>query len=263
MKMRETDDEETNINEDHDQLPSLETYKASIGYTRSGRSKPDPTGIQVDSDNLEHRYPLDHDQLPVVDEYKISQAHDSKHNGQFWKIAAFSIISILLAVILGLTIPLATNSEDSVWWLVDSDRYSAVEKYLIGANISTATNLKNESSPQHKAAKWLANKDGMRLSIPHHVMETAPPSFVERYALAVFYFATGGPNWTYPLNFLTDNHVCAWYQPFTVKIADDADLEEEYITLGVHGCKLVDDELVPFAMFLRAYLIDDWLQLKN
>lgn len=246
------------LHQEHDQLPSVESYKVSVGYARSGRSKSDLShSHEANSEvDLEHLQKSEHhDQLPGVEEYKFSQEHTHNDNSRFWKIVAISSITLLVVLIVGLTVPLLTMDtppEATMWWLVDSDRYYSAEKYLIEAGISTAEKLKDTSSPQHKAAKWLANKDGMKLPIPRHMTETAPLRFVERYILAVFYYATDGPNWTYQLNFLTENHVCTWYEPFTVKIAD-TDLDGEYATLGVHGCKLINDELVPFAMFLREY----------
>ena len=88
--------------------------------------------------------------------------------------------------------------------------------------------------------------------MPNYMTAKAPTSFVERYALAVLYFATGGPDWTYQLNFLSGNHVCTWYSPFIVD-APDADLEGHYSTVGIEGCKMIGDELVPFALYIREY----------
>jgi hypothetical protein len=53
-------------------------------------------------------------------------------------------------------------------------------------------------SPQGKAFKWLANEDEANLNF-----NTEHPSvLVERYALAVLYFATNGPTWTKGNGFL-------------------------------------------------------------
>lgn len=252
---------------EHDQLPSVESYKASAGYRgSSGSPKPDPSGSQAafDYENSPSRSnTLDdleqpdspHDQLPDAEEYKTSNAPTSSavghHNGRFWKIVAGSCFgALLLVLILAVTISLS-KQEDNLWWLKYSDRYAAIENYLVGAGISEAADLNREASPQHMAAKWIANKDGMKMSVPDHLTEpTVDLAFVERYVLAVFYFATGGPEWTYQLNFLTDNHVCTWYEAFTLETNDDVNLDGDYVTLGIHGCKLVDDKLVPFTMFL-------------
>jgi hypothetical protein len=209
------------VDHDHDQLPSVESYKANTGYRRSssGSPKPDPTGSQAASvyenssianafDDLEQPG-SPHDQLPDVDDYKTDHAPTAvNQNGRlFWKIVACSCFgALLLVLILAVAIPLS-KEEDTLWWLKHSDRYASIENYLVGTGVSKASDLQKEASPQHMAAKWLANKDGMKMLAPERLTDV-DIGLIERYVLAVFYFSTGGPEWTYQLNFLTNNHVC-------------------------------------------------------
>lgn len=248
-------DNDLQLNEDdHDQLPTVESYKVSTGYSSPpNKRKLDPTGAQFDFYTDVETQGSHHDQLPSVEEYKTCQKTQPK--SRFWRnVGCMCLVLIpILVLILGLTIPLVNEkSAKSIWWLVDSERYAAAEQFLIRSGISSEANLKNVSSPQHMAAKWLANEDGMRLPIPNHMTSKVPKSFVERYVLAVLYFATGGPDWAYQLKFLTGNHVCTWYDPFIVD-GPDADLEGHYSTIGINGCKMIDDELVPFAMYIREF----------
>ncbi len=78
--------------------------------------------------------------------------------------------------------------------------------------------LFNMQSPQFQALNWLSNIDKSQLT-------EEDPHIVQRYALTVLYFATGGPPvdhntdfslkrrggpWRNPTNFLTPNHECEW-----------------------------------------------------
>jgi len=63
----------------------------------------------------------------------------------------------------------------------------------------------SEDTPQGKALKWLRSDTGSLVDVsPPHIM-------VERYAMAVFFFATDGPNWEIRAGFLTQLNVCEWW----------------------------------------------------
>lgn len=239
---------------EHDQLPSVEDYKAWSGYRTSYRPDPDGSSLTM-SHNTEVQETTKHDpgdeldnELRLVDNidqhkqlYLVSTQESRK-----WKIIA--LVSMFIAALATTTGILVAR--DDITWMSETTRYTEIETYIIETGISAEDAIKNSKSPQHRAAKWMANKDGARLPIPATPAIANHLTFVERYALAVFYFATGGPSWTNQLNFLSDNHVCTWYTTFNM---DDNDLDGDYITLGVHGCKTVDTELIPFTLFLRKW----------
>lgn len=241
----------------HDQLPSVESYKADIGFRRSdhggGSSSKNDTVI-MEADLEEDTCSFNND-LPNVDDYKAahpSSKTSSSESGR-WKVAFFVVLLVLIAMIVGITVPVTkTNKETEQSWFDDSERYFAIEQYIFKNNISSLTDLQDRSSPQHLAANWIANKDGMHLDIPPHGSR-APSSlsFIERYVLAVFYYATGGPGWTHQLNFLTDEHVCTWYGMLPKDESTTSDVDAQVITLGIHACKLVGEELVPMSLFIR------------
>jgi hypothetical protein len=66
--------------------------------------------------------------------------------------------------------------------------------------------LTNTSSPEFRAARWIADEDVFRTPFGS--------SFLERYALAVIWFATEGDAWRSTLNFLNDLHHCQWHSTF-------------------------------------------------
>ena len=112
-------------------------------------------------------------------------------------------------------------------------RLNRTIEYLLAANISgnndwlpvedgasgTLIDLYDDSySPQYKASLWLSTLDRRRLDIPDAgSTQTSLDEyfFLQRYVLAVLFFATGGlKNWAYSLRFLTGSHECYWYEIF-------------------------------------------------
>ena len=89
-----------------------------------------------------------------------------------------------------------------------------------------AQNLWNDSTPQGKAIRWLAEEDGLEVDpLESEVL-------VQRYALAVIFYATGGKKrenkaWIKKANFLSNMSVCHWNEP------DDED-EYSYSILGTN-----------------------------
>ena len=75
--------------------------------------------------------------------------------------------------------------------------------------ISSRRDLETEGTPQFLATEWIAHGDKLRLAIPD--TNAVAESFKQRYVLAVFYYALGGPNWTIPVEFLSAKSECSWF----------------------------------------------------
>eukprot|EP00537_Pseudo-nitzschia_pungens_P003675 CAMPEP_0172356380 /NCGR_PEP_ID=MMETSP1060-20121228/718_1 /TAXON_ID=37318 /ORGANISM="Pseudo-nitzschia pungens, Strain cf. cingulata" /LENGTH=926 /DNA_ID=CAMNT_0013076431 /DNA_START=270 /DNA_END=3050 /DNA_ORIENTATION=+ len=141
-------------------------------------------------------------------------------------------------------------------------RLAEIVSYLSDADISSTRNLYDASSPQFKAARWMAEEDFEKLPLPNSVSgdslhqgvvtsttssggaaQTIPFNFVQRYVLAVVYFAMGGDKWDEKYYFAsTDRHECSWYKqilpPGTENSRDDrnsdrATKDSTYKELGV------------------------------
>ncbi|CAB9515755.1 LRR receptor-like serine threonine-protein kinase [Seminavis robusta] len=83
----------------------------------------------------------------------------------------------------------------------------------------TITALKDPSSPQAMAYDWVLN-DPNRTFYPHWKM-------LQRFALAVFYFSTGGDNWNLQEHWLSyDLDECSWYFKNLVGGEQDSFLHE-------------------------------------
>lgn len=94
----------------------------------------------------------------------------------------------------------------------DIERFEQVKIFLTSSGITSATDLQNTASPQYKAAAWMSNDDERELDIPEAIEEEDSYKFVQRYVMAVFYYALGGSGWTRLSgdSFLTGDDVCDW-----------------------------------------------------
>jgi hypothetical protein len=86
---------------------------------------------------------------------------------------------------------------------------------FLGVRISEKSLFNDQQSPQYKAAKWIADQDFLNVPIP------ADPTnydddfeFVQRYIMAVFYFALDGVHWRYKAYFMSSEEVCDWNMDF-------------------------------------------------
>ena len=99
--------------------------------------------------------------------------------------------------------------------MTNAEREKAARAYLMTTGVSLEDDLADSSSPQHKALKWISKEDTLRVPIPSNPEDLGTSKarkFVQRYALATFYYATEGDNWFYPFSFLSGKDECEWYE---------------------------------------------------
>ena len=75
---------------------------------------------------------------------------------------------------------------------------------LDGMESAMAQNLWNDSTPQGKEMRWPAEEDGLEVD------PSDSEVLVQRYALAVIFYATGGETWIDKSHFLSKMSVCDW-----------------------------------------------------
>ncbi|MGK3751250.1 MAG: hypothetical protein ACI8RD_003550, partial [Bacillariaceae sp.] len=150
----------------------------------------------------------------------------------------------------------STSSNTSTAVKISNDeRLESIIQFLSSgttSEISSTKDLYDSTSPQYRAAKWLADDDSERLVVPtSSTTTTSPFNFVQRYVLAVLYFALGGggggdsnngssSSWINDYHFVSnDQHECSWFETVLVdnsnnnnnKIndggGDDIDAEED------------------------------------
>jgi hypothetical protein len=146
---------------------------------------------------------------------------------RFW-IGAALFLLLVVGVILGVTIPF-TNNKDS-----PSPTQSPVPtaaptactsmdclaEILLQNEGADAEALQDDSSPQFQALRWLANDDTAVLDLD----STSRAILVERFVLAMLYFATRGEGWGDQRNFLSASSVCEWNTGSTGVLCNRDDL---------------------------------------
>eukprot|EP00980_Cylindrotheca_fusiformis_P018102 scaffold5817_cov101-Cylindrotheca_fusiformis.AAC.7 len=254
---------------EHDQLPDVEEYKASVGHRSktsngalSGSSssrRPDPEGYESSysataNDNFamnsaegDEIVQKDFHEIPRLGKFEKSQARLA-WGSRSWKICG--IVSFLLLVIVLLVLFLAGGDEEDFWHFLkgDTHSYREIKEYVTQVSkLTDPQSFDGKATPQYYAAQWLAHGDGLKVPVPRN----NNVHYNERYAMAVLFFSLGGPGWTNKLNFLGPDHICAWYQEFKVINFEDEDLDQSSKVYGVHACR--DDgtgELAPHAIYL-------------
>ncbi len=160
------------------------------------------------------------------DDQNAASSAFGRKDRRLWLGAALALL-IFVGVILGVVIPLTTNNDkdspsiDSALTPTQSpapiaaptatpaactSRECLLGEILLQNEISGAEALRDGSSPQFQALRWLANEDTAVLdldSIPTVIL-------VERYVLAVLYFATSAEGGLNVLHFLSAALVCEW-----------------------------------------------------
>mmetsp|Transcript_31113 Transcript_31113/g.44170 ORF Transcript_31113/g.44170 Transcript_31113/m.44170 type:complete len:239 (-) Transcript_31113:29-745(-) len=151
-----------------------------------------------------------------------------------WAIAAMGlgVVCILVGIIvLASEQRKETKSQDGIT-LDDSafSRVSDVRHWLLQNKIVEPTDLKYRS-PQTRAMEWIADEDGFTMPLPRNGNQF---EFVQRYALAVLYYALDGENWVRKHNyhFLSERETCAWNNP---KIAPDGRRFSLGVTCNLSG----------------------------
>ena len=156
---------------------------------------------------------------------------------------------VTLVLLLAVLIPVLTidkNVRDEVERVVRPSRQNQVVEYLSSRGVSSHASLTRAGSPQQLAAKWIADEDAFFFQMPD-TETTKNNRFIERYALAVLYYSTDGPNWADHLNFLEPIDHCGWYQTFFTSSA-------QIFRLGVNGCTAsASTDLLVQRLYIRKY----------
>jgi Leucine-rich repeat (LRR) protein len=241
------------LTREHDQLPRVEEYKASIAYRpkSKGLRRPDPDAHigyfnkKSNDDFINDVGEEDEDLIIQVPEFQPKQSGRSQAytcSPCFWKVCGISSFLMLTAVALTIAYFLNLGDDNHDFWHFlhgETDTFKQVKHYV--TNVAALSHIdtfsENSDTPQYYAAQWMAHGDGLKIPVP----KVPDDAYDERYALAVFYFSLGGRGWTHQLNFLSDNHICAWYEEFQVVNGKDEDLDQKYKIWGIHRCKRDDD----------------------
>jgi hypothetical protein len=91
-----------------------------------------------------------------------------------------------------------------------SARMESTIDALSDGGISTRQDLTRTSTPQYQAALWISDNDPEQLEVPNDDLDFS--RFVQRYVLALLYYAWEGSNWINGFHFTTEIHECSWFE---------------------------------------------------
>lgn len=87
------------------------------------------------------------------------------------------------------------------------ERFELLKTVVVGWGVTPSEVLDNVHGPQYRALSWLAHEDMLRYTPKSDFWIKR---IVQRYVLAVLYFATNGPGWGDTYNFLSEHEECNW-----------------------------------------------------
>jgi Leucine-rich repeat (LRR) protein len=195
----------------HDQLPSIESYKTNVSHTTTKFDTSRRTyvrkiilivagtfvfvsvcitlGVMIGRDEVHsEQHPSN------TAQYKPSYPDDG------YDEATSAPIPLTSA-------PIPINNINPNATLTVGRTPSRVEnvKAFVSTNgWSDLESTDDPESPQYKASLWLADFDALNIKLEY------TDEVLNRYVLAVLYYALNGPHWTYDLNWMTIHKTCLW-----------------------------------------------------
>lgn len=120
-----------------------------------------------------------------------------RNNKKWLAIGGIGVLLIVIVVTISVTV---TGRDTNTETTPVPERDQALMN--IFSTVSTSESLSDPNSPQYQAAKWMIDDDPLVLT-PSII--TTNERVIQRYALAVFYFATGGPESWNPNSWMLGN----------------------------------------------------------
>jgi hypothetical protein len=143
--------------------------------------------------------------LPSPEELKANLAPNK--SSRKWKICLAATFFLSIIGIIGIWAAIKNKSGEQVQY---NDRLEKVIQFLFDNKISNLPSLRIPNTPARLAAEFIADGDAYNMPLTDETSKR----FVERYVLAYMYYAMGGPQWTYKLNFLSAKDHCDWFTRF-------------------------------------------------
>ncbi len=140
-------------------------------------------------------------------------------------------------------------------------RLDCLVEILLQNEVADAEALQDDSSPQFLALRWLANNDTMVLDQD----STRPVILVERYVLALLYFATSAEGGLNVLHFLSASSVCEWNNEQNQDSSGlrGAVCNEHDLVVDLNLCKSKHEEVPVLASKFRIDSLVYFLLLSN
>lgn len=143
-------------------------------------------------------YPGEHS-LPTAEDAQTMAAFSGlpAKNKKYLGIVIGGVVA--LALLIGLSVGLSSGNKSRSSAAAEDpvQRLQEVQSFL--TQFSDEVALYDTATPQYYAAAWIANDDGLQVPVPRSADYSKSFKFVQRYVLALMYFALNGYEWTYSL----------------------------------------------------------------
>ena len=161
----------------------------------------------------------------TVNVEKALQNQQSKQRRRLLVMGVIAVAAVLIGVGLGVGLGLrgGGGGDATVQVVSISDAPSGspshaptfsndgVVEFLSKISFDNGAALNDPSSPQFQALQWIQD-------VRFNPSLTQSTTTIQRYVLAVLYFATNGDEWSANTNWLSESHICEW---FTTGIRSD------------------------------------------
>jgi hypothetical protein len=117
-------------------------------------------------------------------------------------------VVVISAVLIAVFVSLSSNKQPKQPHQPTAALVSLSEVFrsdLLNHNVSSSHDLDQSGTAQYDALNWLVNED------KYLSASSSVESIIDRYVLAVVYYANGGTHWKNPSIFLTNESVCTWH----------------------------------------------------
>lgn len=166
-----------------------------------------PTSAPVSDRSIAHEV-----DLPVEgsNRHLVTESPPSPTRARRWLIPGFVLmIVVMTAVIVALAVVLSRNNGGSASPADVANRQATVDEWIVQQGYSSAESLADANSPPSRAAAFMA--ESTDLNVPTESSSTESVAWMERYALAVFFYALNGEGWLTDCNFLNvATSSCDW-----------------------------------------------------
>ena len=190
---------------------------ATVASTEASTSRPQFT-IDDEEDIYPNSYDNDPHSLPSPDEIRSSHEFRPEKSYSVWLVmfGLFALAALIIGLAVGIPLSNDRHKQDqntiSPPTIDSKDRRDQVVNYLVSQGISSKIDFDLPANPQARAADFMAFLDDLQLNLPEGDKQTRDGyAFITRYVMAVWFYATGGPNWNFNLLFLSEHHTCDWF----------------------------------------------------
>ena len=122
----------------------------------------------------------------------------------------------------------------------DAGKLGQVKELLVRHVVSNSDDLNTMGSPQWNAMHWITLVDEAQLQLPDENDQDAVYKYVQRYVMALLYYATNGQAWEHGLHWLGSKGICDWldfvgdvnHKKHNTGIGCDADGNMKILSLG-------------------------------